>query len=254
MRSVSEPWTQSLSVRWRPALQFYEERIPILQEYERQGVLHSFAVEAERIGARLLEAGHQLSVHQDALTVSLFGPNADHDGVWTLVMMAVNRLRLTRTRDAQARFQHFVPLEMSFEEAVAGGVERVVRIPGGPDAAASDFAVVGDIAAPDGVTGQLEFGIIRSGEVGGRLLGRVGRSGPTAWEEEQLKLLEAELGDVALFVDSRWRQDAAHENANFEEVERFWVSTKSRAGSIVDELYETICNSRGVGGYIERRA
>ncbi len=67
------PWTQSLAVRWGPALTFYRRHVEILDDNDK--VLRAFRVGEDQIDARIL-TGHELSVGRNGLSLEIFGQDA----------------------------------------------------------------------------------------------------------------------------------------------------------------------------------
>lgn len=243
---MGAPWTQSLSVHWRPVLRFYEERIGVLRSLEDQGILKAFAVGNDQIGARLLDAGHELSVSEGGLSLELFGQDVELDTGWEFAMAAVEAVKPTQIRRAQARFQYIVALERPFDQAVTEGLERLLSVPALAGASYADFALLLDMAGPDDVTGHMEFGIIRDGEAAVRLGRQIGpmqrHAGPGSRALGEPRWLGTEFPRVALFVDLTWEQ--MREFERFEEVRGFWAAAKERSGAEVDALYGRISVER----------
>ena len=234
---MAVPWTQTLSLNWRPALRFYEERVGILRTLDDDGVLAAFRVDADRIDARFGD-GHSLKVEQSGMTLQLFGLDADLDPLWDYVMLVCNRVQPARIRGVEGEFQHIVGLDLSFEQAVARGHERLYSLPPSDAISYGDWALLMDMTCSDGRSGQVEFGIIRNNEAPRRLtrassrMGTLDR-GPQQWSG-------VEFPEVGLFSDSRWSPSAPLESGEFDQLRAFWDAASSSAGELVDALYEKI--------------
>jgi hypothetical protein len=238
-------------MRWRPSLRFYNERIAILREFEQRGDLVAFGVEENRVGARVLTRRNQLSVHQDGLTVALWGPDADVNAAWELIGLALDRLSPGPVGGLDVRLQHVVPLDLPFEEAAAKGFAEIIRMPSSDDVNYTDWACALDFRAPEMMKGRCEFGIIRNLEAPGRLEGSIGREGRSAWAaSNQEPVLPSEFPEVALFLDSRWLQDSRQESEDHAEIRDFWMQARKRAGDVVDELYAKIRNQGSEAEYM----
>ncbi len=240
MRVVAAPWTQALSMSWRPALKFYEERVAILRAMDAKGALKAFKVRADRIDARL-ENGHALTVQSDGVTLELFGRDADLDSVWEFVMIVFDSVEPMQVSDVHAQFQHLVALDMPFERAVATGHERFFSLPSIAGTEFGDWALLADLVGAGGMEGQVEFGIIRGAEAPERLTRAVGRTmslGPGArrWNLD-------DFPEVSLFADSRWSHHGTPIAAEKpDDLRAFWDAASKQATDLVDALYGKMSN------------
>jgi hypothetical protein len=126
---VSAPWTQTISLSWRPELRYYEERIAILRQLEDRGDLRAFRVRDEAIDARLFDRDHQLSVRQDGLTLQLLRPSADPEQAWSAVALAVAAIRPSKPTKIMVGLQHLEAIPLAFEDAVRHGREHLTSVP-----------------------------------------------------------------------------------------------------------------------------
>jgi len=232
-------WTQSLALRWRPELRFYEKHIEILQTFEQEGFLRAFRVRESSIDARLFDSRDALSVRQDGLDLHLRHPDSDLERALRAVEISLSTVSPSQPRHRSASFQFLAPVELEFEDAVRhayGGALGSLRT-GNIDV--SDWAFLVDLSAEDGTTGQIEFGMVRAEEVPGRLsaaIGRIARESesappPYAGEPE-------EFAPVSLFADlwiSR-PEGAGDAGTLLEEVPSFWQTVRDEAGSLVSTL------------------
>jgi hypothetical protein len=244
------PWTQLLAVSWRPQLRFYDERIRILHALEERGALRSFAVEEHRIGARVSDNGHELTFRRDGMTIDVFGPVEGLDAVWDQVALAQELLQIGATRRATARFRYVAPLDdMAFEEALAATNSAVFSLPSDGGVIPTDYALLFDATLGDGVTGQIEFGIVRgSAEARRRLTGVGERIGPVSPAAARKDWSRTTFPDVALFVDASWEQKRDAEDENLEAVRELWTTWNAQTGAFVDGLQELLVTAakRGV--------
>lgn len=245
---MATPWTQSLSLRWRPALSFYATRIAILEELDNAKVLRAFRVGDEQIDARIL-AGHELSVSQNGLSLEVFGPDADVDEVWAYVDQAVRKVAPAQMGGAATQFQHIAPIDMPYDAAIAAATASylpplaneivdwavIVNLPGG----------LGNMPANRGPS--VEFGIINEGEARMRL-SRVGSRTTSRMQQSQLpgsRWESTTFPAVALFADSTWPQHVSPAGVeSLADVREYLDATKEQAGRFVDHLYENITIER----------
>jgi hypothetical protein len=244
---VADVWTQTLNLRWRPSLRFYEQRIAILRDFDERGVLRAFAVEDGPIGAQVLTAGHQLTVRHDGLTISVVGPNADVGEIVALAQIAVAHLKLSKMRVGQSRFQHIEPLELEFEQAVSAAVGSILRFSAAPGLECSDWSVLADFRSTDQTAGQMEFGLIRDHEAAARIEGRIGRLGSSGFARAELP--RSTYPPVALFADSTWEK-SQQDDDSFEAIQEYWTVVKDRAAVLVDGLHQQIRDESTRLGYL----
>lgn len=246
------PITQSIRLRWRPELRFYEQRIPILRQLEDQGILEAFRVGDDYIDARLLGAPHELSVRQDGITLDLLSPTDKIEEAWSVVRLAVEAIEPTRFIRARASYQHIVELPLEFDEAIARGHVRLYRSLGTQEVRFGDWAFLGDIeaAGPPVSKGSMEFGIVRRHEVPSRLERQAGRgpglsrSRSTSWTSETFK-------DVSLFADTNliFAVDGDQKEAFMDEAYAFWEASRTQVCRLVMDIHSRLVgNDKDKGG------
>jgi hypothetical protein len=234
---VAVAWTQTLSFGWRPQLRFYEERIPVLRDFEDAEVLKAFAVNPDSIGARVLDAGHQITVRQDGLSVDLFGQTADVAEMQELLTQAVSRIEPDVFVGLSVRFAHIVSLSTTFEEAVARSIAPLLPASGDNRVSCTDHAILLDLRAPSQVTAQIEYGILRSSvEARFRLGGTGTRVAPVSPAVREQTWETAKFPEVSLFADSLWREEGQREHHQLQEIWGFWADAAQYAADLVESL------------------
>jgi hypothetical protein len=236
---VLKPWTQSLSLSWRPELRFYEQRIAILKKLEEQGILRAFRVEESFVDAQLFETRDRLTVKQDGADIQLLSPDAEPDRALEALCIALGEVRPTTPRSISATFQYIAPIELEFMEVVARGYGRVLRdLPG--TLKHGDWAILTDVSlGSPPASGIVEFGIIKAEEAPGRLARRAGRAGgksqsPQRWVADQFP-------DVAVFCDGTISGvlEGAPDTLPAPAAE-FWDAARDAHGSLVEGLRTTL--------------
>ncbi len=245
---VLAPWTQAVSIEWRPELRFYEERFALLRALENDGVLRAFRVGQDRVDARVGAAQHQVSIRQDGVSVSLSGAAADLDATWVLVRRAVVAIAPHRFGRVRVALQHLAGLDVSFERAVELGHEKVLALPVVPGLQHGDWALLMDGRGSDDESiMQAEFGIVRSEEVPARLARTAGRMDASPMLVSQPPT-DVSVPAVSLFSDSLWLRDMATEPDALDATLEFWESARSRAGTLIDSLLGQLLDDAPNGG------
>jgi hypothetical protein len=254
---VPVPWTQSITIGWRPELRFFEERYSLLRAFDDSGDLRAFRVGNDRIDARLFEPVQELAVRQDGLELHSFDPGADATKAWEAVRRTVGRLSVTRFSDASVGLQHVLELPgVTFEDVVASAYERLFTPLGTDDVRFDDWAFNADVVVtgPPESRGVTEFGIIRRDEAPRRLARQVGRQVqharpvPVRWSEDDFK-------DVSLFADTNLiltSVEASQGETALERVQRFWETSREHVGALTlelaSELVDTDVDKGGMTG------
>lgn len=223
-------------MRWRPLLTFYENRIPILREFENGGDMRAFAVGEDHVAARFLDAEHVLTIRQDSLTVELFGQDVDQDAICAFADAALERLGPIEARGASVHFRYIVPLSSSFEDAVAASV-RHFQLPTVDTIQFADWSFLVDLVSQGEAGGQIEYGIIRAHEAVTRLSG-AGRIGPQQTAAAVQRWAGTTFPAVAMFAHCAWVQAGAR--IPEEDAPTFWRAARDRVSGLVDALYATI--------------
>lgn len=230
-----KPWTQRLSLSWRPELRFYEQRIAILKKLEEQGILRAFRVEEGFVDAQLFETRDRLTVRQDGADIQLLSPKAESERALEALCIALAEVRPTTLRSISASLQYIAPLELKFMDAVDRGYGRVLGdLPG--DLKHGDWAVLTDVLLESPpASGIVEFGIIKAEEAPERLARRAGRMGGRAQPQQQWR--PDQFPDVAVFCDGTISGTLDDGSDNLSEVAgAFWAAASDAQGSLAEGL------------------
>jgi hypothetical protein len=233
---VPIPWTQSLHLTWRPELRFYERQVALLKRFEEQGILRAFRVEEGSIDAQLFQSRDRLTIKKDGADLQLFSQEADPGPALESLRIALEEVEPVYPRMISASFQYIIKLDLSFDQAVERGRERVLSpLPG--TLQHQDWAILSDVALPElDASGTVEFGIIRRHEAPNRLARIAGRAGAQQrqalprWEDE-------EFPEVAVFCDGALHgslEGASDPLASF--ASQFWDAARSAQGSLAEGL------------------
>jgi hypothetical protein len=235
---VALPTTQSIRLRWRPELRFYEQRIKILRDLEEQDLLQAFRVTEETVDAELPN-WCWLSIAQSGLTLDWLTETDDTSTAWTLVQDIVGKIKPRQFSHARTSYQHVIGLPLSFDEALARSREQLYSAWGTEEVTLTDWALLADLeaAGPPPSKGQVEFGITRSDELPARL-NRVSRRGPGMMQTSHREWKPEEFKDVSLYADSDFNCPATEGDldAFLERAEAFWDSSRSQIGRFLAEL------------------
>jgi hypothetical protein len=246
---IVEPWTDRLRLVWQPSLTFYERRLDILRHLESLSTMHAFRVEHDEVGAILDDAHHELRVHSQGMTASVFGPE-DDGALLREAVVAVLEMLNPRLTAMDVFVQHVLPLRgfdyrtatRRFAEISLGGLGR--------ELGAIDAAVLFDA---HGTTGpyQAEIGIISDAEIEPRLvesIGRVTTMGPVPHRS-----LPKRLPKVSLYGESTWWLPAITQTVASEGhwVLETWNRLTTEAGVVMSQVAEKITDrsskERGAG-------
>ncbi len=239
--------TQSIRLRWRPELRFYEQRTAILRELEDIGVLRAFRFSEASVDARLPD-WRWMSVTESGLTLNILTESNDEEEDWRLVETVISKLAPLRYSHARVSYQHVADLPLPFEQALARSYKELLRPLDTPEVAVTDWAVLADLrtSGPHQATGRVEYGIVGKEEVplrlaklGGRDPG-MGHLGSRDWDM-------AEFKDVSLFADSDLRRDAAEDQQELflGDAHTFWGASREQIGRLVDEWHSRLVSSQG---------
>lgn len=245
-----EPRTQSVSLRWRPELRFYEKRVEILRLLEQAGHLRAFRVGENFIEGRLFSSRHRLTVTHTSLTVGVLTEDANLDQIWDAVSLAFDMLSPDRGVQVSTVFQHVAPIDLSFDEAVNNAYGDVVGQTALPGIRLGDWAVLADVRLSDEpeASGLTEFGIVTAKEVPRRLGRSAGRatSGQAPSADQDLWDPE-DFAPVSLFADSTLHKALAADNF-LEAASAFWRSSSREVGSFVADLHQRVSGQAKGGG------
>jgi hypothetical protein len=226
---VAVPWTHLLEMRWRPALEFYEERTAILRCLDNEKLLGAFRVQANQIDARLTKRGHALRVRQSGLILELLGQDADLELGWNCVVTALQKIK-PKSVHVHSRYQHLEPLDGPFDATVRAARERFLLVPDGEEIV--DWAMI--VNLPGQATA--EFGIIRDDEAIDRLTRDAGSMGESEGVQNGAGFWRsAAFPEVGLFIDSDWPEIRVGDEP--QEARDAWGTQLRRATEFADNVY-----------------
>ena len=238
--TVLAPWTQSLSLRWRPELSFYERRVDILKAFEEQGILRAFRVEEGKVDAQLFDSRDRLTVKQDGLDLQLLTPDAEPDRALQAVKRALREVGPKNPWQVSGSFQHITEIALAFDEAVGRAHGRVIGELNAGALKFGDWAVLVDLAFGEPpAAGRVEYGIIRAQEAPRRLARIAGRAGSAEGREHALKGWESHtFPDVSIFSDGAAARSLEGKEGDLAAVAaEFWVSARNELASISESLH-----------------
>jgi hypothetical protein len=238
------PWTQGLSIYWRPELSFYEKRVDLLKAFEEQGVLRAFRVEENSVDAQLFASRDRLTVRQDGLDLRLLALGADQGRALDALDIALRSIRPRSPWRLSYTSQYIIGLDLDLEAAVGQAYGRLVGDLNDPSGGCfGDWAVLVDLEFGDfPSSGQVEFGLIAAEEAPGRLsrnagrMGGSGRSDPDLWGG-------VEFPEVALFVDGRadqMLQQGSPDGSFVATARNFWNASAARLGELAEGLHSKL--------------
>jgi len=234
-------WTQSILLRWRPELRFFEERISILRALEDRGYLRAFHVGETEVGARLIDADHEITVRHDSLSLQIRGQGADSTVMWDAAALALSRISPAAVSSLSATMQHISPLDVDFQVAIDRGYERLfVGLPRG-GMKLDDWAWLSNvfIDKPSG-NGSVEVGIVQAREIPARLERMIGRARGERGSGKNWG--EVDLPKVALFCDSMLICDRPGD-LDLEATQRFCRHAEAQVGRLMEDLHKVLSSS-----------
>jgi hypothetical protein len=246
---VAGPLTQTIRLRWRPVLRFYEERVPLLRELEKRGLLQGFRLHDEVADGQLTE-WRWLSIWPSGVTLNVLDDVGDLSQSWSLIETICDRLGPLHFSHARASYQHVAALPLSFDEAVERGQQRLHRHLSTSDVLLGDWALLADIdvLGPPAAKGQIEFGIVRKSELQDRLSRGVGRGpglphlGTREWPLDRFK-------DASLYADSDLTCPAedGREAVFLSDAAEFWSASRTQMTTLVGELTAKLAEKQNGG-------
>lgn len=241
---LSSPWTQSLSLLWRPELSFYEKRVEILKAFEEQGILRAFRVEGDSVDAQLFDSRDRLTVKQDGLSLQLLDPDADPSRALQALEVALDAVAPSRPWHISVSFQYVNELAPSFDEVVQSAYGRLLGDLNTADKSFGDWAVLIDLHLQGFPSkGQVEFGIIKADEAPRRLARTAGKMGNASGRREIDRWRETKFPDVALFADARAEDqlgDRPQDVGLVAIVTEFWDASRREVGTLVERLHSIL--------------
>jgi hypothetical protein len=242
---VQAPWTQNVTLGWRPELRFYQERVAILKTLEDRGLLKAFRVGSDRVDGRLVDDAHELSINESSLTLRVrtpFGGPELWERMWEAADYAVKRIGPARYHRISVAFQHVVELPLAFEEAVRRGYDRLFGGAAGSPIPFGDWAYLTNLALDEPPAyGYTEFGIVEAEELPDRLsraVGRTygsGREGGYSWRADMFK-------EVSLFADTSLQSnvDEVGTETFLSRARYVWEESSRQVGTFVTKLHERL--------------
>jgi hypothetical protein len=238
------PWTQGLSISWRPELSFYEKRVDLLKAFEEQGVLKAFRVEESSVDAQLFGSRDRLTVKQNGLDLRLLALDAEQGRALEALDIALDSIRPRSPWRLSYSSQYVMGLDLDFEKAVQLAYGRLLGdLNGSADGSFGDWAVLIDLNLGDfPSTGQIEFGLITADEAPARLSRNAGRMGGASGRSDQEPWRNTEFPAVALFADGRGEQMLQQfpEGGLAATARDFWNASGTRMGELVEGLHSKL--------------
>jgi len=240
---VPSPWTQGLSIAWRPELSFYEKRVDLLKAYEEQGILKAFRVEESSVDVQLFVSRDRLTVRQNGLDLRLLAVNAERDRALEALKIALDSIGPRSPWNIKCTFQYLIDLDLEFDQAVSLAYGRVLGDIGA-NGRLGDWALLIDMP-PQGEfpsIGQIEFGLIRDSEAPARLSRDAGRMGNASGRSDQQLWNSVQFPAVALFADVRVerRLEQISDGGLAATARDFWNASCEEMGELVAGLHSKL--------------
>jgi hypothetical protein len=238
------PWTQGLSISWRPELSFYEKRVDLLKAFEEQGVLKAFKVEESSVDAQLFGSRDRLTVRQNGLDLRLLARDAEQSRAFEALDIALDSIRPRSPWGLSYSSQYLVGLDLDFEKAIELAYGRLLGdLNSSADGCFGDWAVLVDLNFDDfPSTGQVEFGLITADEAPRRLSRKAGRMGGASGQSDQALWRGMEFPAVAFFADGRAEQRLQQfpEGGLAATTRDFWNASGTRLGELIEGLHSKL--------------
>ncbi len=220
---MPQPWTQTVRLRWRPELRFFEQRTTLMRQLEDDGILPAFIWQTDWVAIRIGEF-EALEVGVTGLTARLMSPRPATTNLERAVEVA---LKLFKPRDvflSDIWLQYFLPVQGEAQQAQARTAEALVHEFQG--ARATDWALLIDGFSDRMTCGfQVEYGVVGADEVPMRLQ-RVSRPLSNPLEGPDLPPDLREAPTTALFLDWHWGPEHfLRSEDEFEDFRAVWQLT-----------------------------
>jgi hypothetical protein len=230
-----EPWTQRYRLRWRPTLNFFDERYAVLRRFDSEGLLRGFLAMEGQISARLGDPGHVVTFTPSRLEVDLLRPDADAGRLELATKTVLEALRPERLIRSSAGFQWLLPIDKGYDEAREEAGRRVFPPKGATRLTEWAFLLDG---RHEDATYRMEVGVVEKGEIPDRLSRRAGRVAESEDVPTSIWPLES-LPDVAFFGDAEWDVEEAPEPTS-EAVLTMWTRVRETATTVVSNVFEQL--------------
>jgi hypothetical protein len=230
-----DPWTQRYRLRWRPTLNFFEQRYAILRTFESEGLLRGFIAREGQVSARLGDSAHVVTLTPSRLEIDLLRPDADAGRLEFATKTVLEALKPERLIRPIAGFQWLLPVDKDYDEARAEAATRVFPMTGATTVTEWAFLIDG---RHEDTTYRMEVGVVEKAEIAERLARRMGRVGaeedipPSMWPVETLP-------DVAFFGDAEWVLDDAPK-AIPKAVLDMWSRVLGNATTVVSSVFDRL--------------
>lgn len=235
------PRTAAITLHWRPTPRVYDARAALLTLLEEQKRLRAFRVQDEDARA-LIDDDLEVVIavrHFSVASAAGFPEGAVIKSLFDSVLDIVK----PRISSVTARFQHLctLPAASGFTQAKID-VARAVLGPLAPELNLADFAILCDGTRSEKFASyRAEFGVVDTPEAVHRLTQSIGQLNSDdepdfshiAWDEKNLP-------EVALYIDSRWRNEQALSSTSSDALYLCAKSYAEGSNEVVQALLERV--------------
>ena len=239
----SAPWTEQITVRWRPSLAFYEHRFLFLRELEKESLLSGFRVKTDdAVDARIRGVDYEVSLSSTGLVINAKIRGADWEPIAFTIALAIRVSEPAELTAVEVDFSHLVRLEEEYDVMREQSAEAWFG-PWSARAGIQDHATLID-GETEHAKYQMEFGVIKRGEAKERLERRSGRLEtklsrfPHSWKDE-------DVPPVAIFVGSSWEAlsvPEAEQETVAESIATFRNTSNESVVQLIDELQTSLAS------------
>jgi hypothetical protein len=232
---LRRPHTQSVGIRWRRSLNFYERHLSVLRGLETAGLLSGFMVQSDGVNARLGDSAHEIQVNPTGATALSHAPDGNEDRLRAGLGIVVDTLKPESVIGMSMMGQYLVALAGEYDKARTVSFQNLATLRG---TRVKDWAFLLDLEGdrPE-LEGQVEAGIVSRDEIADRVSRETGRiSGPAMGQPDGSR---EKYPEVALFADFSWIQlGGVGEEALMDSLQAFWTSRLAASSELVDRLIE----------------
>lgn len=240
-------WTQSVNLRWRPELKYFEGRTTFLRELESAGLLTAFRWRGNALDVRIGEFEY-LRIGVASARLDVFSPRASGDRIRIAAKLALDQFAPSDVEMMPMRLRYLLPIDADASTTQIRTAQLVANELGN---SAKDWALLVDGYSDPLDTGyQVEYGIVSLEEMAARLTGSISRLNRGNDEVEQTVDLEG-LPPCGLFLDVDWGfSKPLNTDDVYDQAESIWRSAVAegesmahriaiRLNAISDEQYQT---------------
>ncbi len=245
-----KPWSELLTVRWLPELQFYEQKTALIKRLRRDLDTSFFRIDPDDVAVLVPPHGDTVEVAFNSLRVRGFSQFLQEKQARRVLSTVLDLLH-PELAGSVVTFQHVVPIGGEYSEVRQAAAARAIGL-SLEGLRSTDFAILFDAEVREHeMSMQAEFGIVSKSELPERLARVIGRmrnvaespGGPPPWLTGQD---DADWPDVALFVDSHWTAEQRPAGpTDLEAIYRFWMSARQLAESTVENLRSGVLGQSG---------